>query len=349
MFENKGPLRLRMLLQIFGVLSFPLQGAAATSIVFIIDNSGSMSVGESGSPSDGFNDPQEARFTVVRTLLDTLAAKAPSTEVGMVIFTRRLQFDDRDDAYFKSAFPGDTSQHDAFVPLTALNRIFPNGKSGSDTLKELLSYTGHGNLVHATKFPASRPNTNLYPLNLRDGTDITLGFQAALVAMQDSKSDKSDQYLIFLSDGLPLSVDTPRIPLINDFINGAADPTTFTVFFNAATTNPIVPNNIQAMTDHIKANGYSTSNPKSTTFAIDQPGTQLQTLLQDQILNSISAPIKSIRMGNRAASSQWKAENAAMTFTGSRLRFNISMGLSAGIRSVDARGMRITESDRSLR
>ncbi|MDB5049166.1 MAG: hypothetical protein JWO30_2237 [Fibrobacteres bacterium] len=256
------------------------------SIVFIIDNSGSMSSGTSGS-NNSWNDPTEARFNVVKTLLDTIAAASPKAEVGLVIFSRRLQFDHRDNPFFKTAFPGDTSQHDSYVPLTALDQDFGGGIKGVDTLKALLGFTGHGNLNYATKLPASRPNTGVTPDNIRDGTDITLGFDAAKEAMKTAKAPKGDQYFIFLSDGEPSGVDTPRQGTENDFQKGTNVPTTFTVFFKANATNPTAPASIVTMTTAIKGNGYSASNPKSAYFAISLPGSQLLTLLQSSVLNPI--------------------------------------------------------------
>ena len=111
------------------------------SIVFIIDNSGSMDE----------NDPEAARFSVVSSLLEHIATVAPSAEVGLVIFTRRLAFDHRENSYFKTAFPGDTTQHDSFVPLTPLNKIFTGGVNGLDTLKALLKHDERGNLTYVDR------------------------------------------------------------------------------------------------------------------------------------------------------------------------------------------------------
>ncbi|MDB5105085.1 MAG: hypothetical protein JWP91_2774 [Fibrobacteres bacterium] len=261
------------------------------SIVFIIDNSGSMSSGNDGDAvNNGWNDPTEARFRVVKTLLDTIYKASPKAEVGMVIFTRRLSFDHRDNPFFKPAFPADTSQHDSFVPLTPLDKPFGGGVLGIDTLKALLTYSGHGNLKYATAQANSRPSSNgLDPKNVRDGTDITLGFDGAKEAMKDSKAAKGDQYFIFLSDGEPSGVDTPRNSVMYDFEKGVGAATTFTVFFKANTSDPTPPDRIKNMTEAIKTNGYSTSNPKSAAFAISLPGSQLLALLQSNVLNPIFA------------------------------------------------------------
>jgi hypothetical protein len=258
--------------------------APPSSIVFIIDNSGSMS--KDGKPADESNDPDEARFKVVQTLIDTLRAVNPKTEVGLVIFTRRLAFDHRDNSYFKTAFPGDTSQHDSYVPLTPLDHVFPGGVTGADTLKQLLKFGGEGNLIHHTARPGSRANDEYGPNSTRDGTDISLGFEAAQVAMAAAKAPKESRYFIFLSDGEPASVDVPREGRRNDFVRGENTPTTFTVFFDKDET-PTAPNNIVRMTDNIRANGYSASNAKSAVWAINLPANQLLGLLQDKVIPTV--------------------------------------------------------------
>lgn len=247
------------------------------SVIFIIDNSGSMDE----------NDPGVARFKVVSTLLDNIHSFAPGTEVGLVVFTRRLAFDHRDNLFFKTAFPADTAQHDSFVPLTALNRRFSGGVSGLDTLKALLKHDRNGNLTYASRLPASRDNSIIGRSNTRDGTDISLGFQAAKVAMAASRSDKSSRYFVFLSDGTPSAPDNGREGMINDFIEGKETPSTFTVFFDTQNSTPVAPGTIVSMTANIKANGYSATNAKSAYWAINTPGSQLQDLLQDQVIGSV--------------------------------------------------------------
>lgn len=261
------------------------------SIVFIIDNSGSMSEGPVDNHPNS-TDPDEARFRVVREMLDTIAKVSPNTEVGLSIFSRRLQFDVRDNpTFFKTAFPGDTSQFDAYVPLTKLNFLFAGNRTGLDTLKSLLAYTGNGNLTHATTRPVGRLNlVGIAANNVRSGTDITLGFDAAKLAMKDAVAPKADQYFIFLSDGEPSSLDEIRKSRENDFQNQLDAPTTFTVFFKKESEqNPNPPTSIVTMTASIKNNGYSTSNINSAAFTSNTPGSQLANLLQTKVLTPIFA------------------------------------------------------------
>ncbi len=259
------------------------------SIVFIIDNSGSMSMGD--YDDDQETDPTEARFSVVASLLEEINTAHPGTEVGLVAFSRRLQFDHRDNTLFKTAFPTDTSQHDSYMPLIALNKVFADGRTGLDTLRALLKHDTDGNMTYATKLPASRgSNDNLVQqtggrLSMRPGTDITLGFEAAKLAMADSKSPKENQFFVFLSDGAPGGIDSGRTAMQNQFQQGTNTPTTFTVYFtNGAGT---APQSIRTMTTNIQANGYSASNPQSAFYSVGAPATELQNLLRTSVLNRI--------------------------------------------------------------
>jgi hypothetical protein len=258
--------------------------SAPVSVVFVIDNSGSMGtdLGITG------NDPSRARFRIVLELLDSLSMAAPGSEAGLVVFARSLFFDDRDDAFFKPLFPGDTSQHDAYVPLIDLGRVFPDGRTGRDTLKTLLAFTDNGNLIHETTRPQTRINTSNTSANRRDGTDITLAFQAAKAAMADARNPKARQVILFLSDGEPSSVDDIRQPMMNDFMKGENCPKTLVVFFRSGTSTPVAPNSIVSMVDAIKANGYSAANPQSAFYAVNLPGTQLLALLLNGIQDGTS-------------------------------------------------------------
>ncbi len=242
-------------------------GSGTASIVFIIDHSASM---------DDI-DLTGARFGVVSALLDEIKAAAPAAEIGLVVFSDILHFDDRDNGLFQSAFPGDAVYgHDAFVPLLALNRVFPGGRTGLDTLKTLLRYhavPGAGLKLYAE---TARRTGGL--------TDITLGFDAGKEAMKTAASPRASQYFIFISDGLPGGVHPDRAARENEFIQGKEAPATFTVYFDAGGT---VPDAIAQMTANIRANGYSASNPKSSNVTVNQPGSQLLATLRTQVLNQV--------------------------------------------------------------
>jgi hypothetical protein len=217
-------------------------------------------------------------------------------------------FDHRDDPFFKTAFPADTSQHDSYVPLTALNHVFPNGRTGLDTLKMLLAHDQNGELTNDTQRPSTRVssdenrNTPDGSKDTRDGTDITLGFQGAKLAMQGDNNSKENQYFIFLSDGEPSKVDVVRESLKWDFVKGTGIPATFTVFFG---DKKVILDSLTKMTNNIIANGYSNSNTKSKMWAINVPANELLTLLMDNVINSI------------LANTPGKATTAVMTVSGS--------------------------------
>lgn len=257
--------------------------AKPPSIVFVIDNSGSMNE----------NDPMAARFDVVASLLEDIRDAEPSAAVGLVVFTRRLSFDHRENAFFRTAFPRDTSQHDSFAPLTPLDKAFPNGRTGLDTLKSLLKHDEQGNLIYATRLPASRANPVMNRSDTRNGTDISLGFLAAKEAMRDSKSDSAQRFIVFLSDGAPSTPDIGREASVDEFVAGAGVPATFTVFFDTQNIRPVAPATIVQMTANIRANGYSSANPKSGYWAVNQPGTQLEEVLRGNVVgNVLSVPAK---------------------------------------------------------
>jgi hypothetical protein len=258
-----------------------------TSIMFVIDNSGSMNLQGVSNPSD----PTNARFTVTEQLLDSIYAIAPGTQVGLSVFSRRLSFDDRDNPLFQTAFPG-SGWHDAYVRLIPLDTTFANGKHGIDTLKALLTSApvggvDYGDLRYVTKHPNDRPHPGLDSLDARHGTDISMGFQGALQANKQSKAAKDHQFFVFLSDGAVADLDQGRAASANAFRDSVDNtPTTFTVFFDPnGGTNP--PASIGNMTTNIQGNNYSGSNTLSAYYTVNQPATQLLALLKDKVLTPI--------------------------------------------------------------
>ena len=283
-------------------------GAAAPSIVFIIDNSNSM----------GASDPEEMRFAAVANLLDDIRAISPSAEAGLVVFSRRLQFDNRDPGLLASAFPGDTSQHDAYVPLTALDQVYPDGRTGLDTLKALLRHDNRGNLIHSTRMEASRENRELGRMNLRDGTDLTLAFLAAKAALSKAKAAPSGRYFVLLSDGEPASPDVGREAAKWDFVKGAGVPTTFTVSFDsAAVATP--PDSMIAMTNNVRSNGYSAANLRSTAWAMGSPALGLQRQLRAQLFSAEEVeafPDKAVLQVGTATNASTGVADGSILFAG---------------------------------
>jgi hypothetical protein len=255
-------------------VDLPVAEAKPADIVFIIDNSGSMS-----DSNNGGNDANEARFKQTVIMLDSLYKSSPKSKVAITSFSRRLQFDDRDPHLLAPAFPG-TADHDAYVPLTQLDAPVGGGL-GIDTLKAMLKHNDRtGSLTYGSTFPATRANANpgiRGVTDLRNGTDITLGFQSALQALKTSTASKENQFFIFISDGEPGSVDDSRAGVINDFKAGVGVPTTFTIFFGRQTSAGYTATN--EMTNNIKANGYSKTNPQSAIWSITD-ASKLQGILE---------------------------------------------------------------------
>lgn len=277
--------------------------ALPPSIVFIIDNSGSMNT----------RDGQEYRFSHTIRLLDSIATIEPATKVGIVVFSRRLSFDERENSLFDRAFPGDSTQFDSYIPLTALNADV-GGRTGLDTLKALLAHDRSGDLRHATRLPATRVSSNGWSTtSTRDGTDISLGFQAAKQALVGDKNPKTNQFFIFLSDGEPSGLDIGRENLEWEWVKGDNVPTTFTVFFSPIST---APDSITKMNANIRANGYSATNPKSNLWAINLAGAQLIDLLLDNVLNPIFANTPATPVSATLTSGTVTAQNVSKDGTG---------------------------------
>jgi hypothetical protein len=242
------------------------QSSETPSIMFVIDNSGSMGV---NSPH---NDPQGQRFVITRAFLDTIQIKYPDAEVGLAVFGTHLYFDTLDKAahpYFTQTNP--LYQHDvagtnrgAYVRLLRLDSTYANygGQSGYTILRNILDtahYRGRDFSNNYYNFVGLRylPTTpTLGGINDAEGwpyTNITAGFDAAKSAMDSASASRCSRYIIFLSDG---DANRPTGAAQWYFRDSTANvPTTFTVFFPAGN----VPTSIRTMTDHIRVNNYDLS------------------------------------------------------------------------------------------
>ncbi|HUI91046.1 MAG TPA: VWA domain-containing protein [Chitinivibrionales bacterium] len=121
--------------------------AGVPSILFVIDNTGSMK-GPNG------NDPTGARFNVAKDLLDTILAKQPNAEVGIEVFREHLYFDTTTTQYyytqyFETVHPTlDSEPRQAYLPFLGLAQTY-GSKRGIDIIKDVLmtDATG-GDLVY---------------------------------------------------------------------------------------------------------------------------------------------------------------------------------------------------------
>ena len=227
-------------------LYIPYHGAP--SIVFIIDNSGSMS-GSTG------NDQWGKRFVFAQELIDSL--HYGRMEIGLVIFREHLYFDPADDIRFVQCPGYDTG---AYLPLLMKDSSYaPSGETGYQIVKKYLKSDTVGTYVDLQYKPSNIANNS-------GSANINVGFAAARHALQSSKYPKHRQFIIFLSDGDANECNGPNTSPL-DFITDVDNlPTTFTIYFNS--TGQVL-QNLQDMTSNIQNNGYSSENPSSNMWSID--------------------------------------------------------------------------------
>jgi hypothetical protein len=286
-------------------------GVTATppSIMFVIDHSVSM-MGDIRNNGGGIklgNDSLGSRYEVTRDLLDTLYKSFPTARVGLVVFREVLYFDHRDtfdmftklpDAYipYDSMATATTVVREAltnqsYFPLTPLNGPVGSFSRGIDALRSILQ----------TQVITQREDGYTYrytDLKYRPGfttlgnTNINTAFDAARHAFSTSTTKPENQYIIFLSDGVPYPVrgeygfarylhgGKPA----GAFSQGTATPTTFTVYF---TDEDEAPELLQTMTTNVATNGYSSSNPASALWPLQTSYDALKAL----ILKNVFEPI----------------------------------------------------------
>lgn len=251
----------------------------AASILFVIDNSGSMK-------GNGASDPAGSRWTVTKDLLDTILKDQPLSEVGLIVFREHLFFDTSTSQfyytkYFKPLTPVlDNEPYQAYLPFMKLDSTY-DGKQGINIMKDILTQDTTGqDLVYQPLYRNLRPNTG------GGETNINGAFIGAQAAFANAKNPKDQQYIIFLSDGAPAGTTQAGHP--NDYFStpaGVANvPTTFTVFF---TTNNQAPPVLTTMTDNIKISGYSASNPKSALWNLQTSYSALMSLLMQNVISTI--------------------------------------------------------------
>ena len=230
------------------------------SVFIIIDQSGSMS----------FMDSMGMRYQIARTLIDSIHAKSPASEVGIAVFSNQLMYNYQNDPFYAQLDPA-SGWPDSYAPLTRLDTQV-GGMSAVNKLKQALALSttakdagGNWQLLSGFYGPTGRHDGHAGMQTIIPGyngaTDISLAFEAAKKAFQAAHYPAAKQFIVFLSDGEPQYVDVERQSHINDFLVGTGMPTTFTAFW-INPTQP-VPVNMQTMTDNIRNNGYSTTNKLS--------------------------------------------------------------------------------------
>ena len=251
---------------------------SVVSILFLIDHSGSMSIGSGGN---GGMDQWGERFKVPYALVDSISNIFDSAEVAVVVFRRYLYYDPVDNSRFAQCPQQDTG---AYLPFFRLDSSYaPDGKFGHEIVKEFLDYdtvtSGLNTYVDLKYMP-----TNLAQ-NLAS-TNITAGFHAAKYAFKSARFPKNCQFIIFFSDGVANYPGGEGSPEANQYLEDVkADiPTTFTVFF---IDGPDPPQDLVDMTGNIKANGYSIVNDSSALWTIDLGQQTLMDFILDNIITII--------------------------------------------------------------
>ncbi|NLG19446.1 MAG: hypothetical protein GX556_19155 [Fibrobacter sp.] len=255
---------------------FSLTGADTISLFFIIDHSGSMSVMDSTG----------IRYKLFNSIVDSLRAKSPASEVGVAVFSNQLLHNHEDDPFFEQLDP---RWHDSYAPLTRLNETV-GGVSAVEKLKWALQISSTPNdtdmgrnqrLLNGNYSPTGRLNAWGIDGGYNGTTDISLAFEAARKAFLSASYPKENQYIIFLSDGESQNVDQERKNFESDYIQGENLPTTFTAYF--INVNRPIPSQINTMTDNIAANGYSNTNQSSEVWKTSGSQSDLASKLIGQL------------------------------------------------------------------
>ncbi|MBN1983136.1 MAG: VWA domain-containing protein [Chitinivibrionales bacterium] len=251
------------------------QSGKPTSLMFIIDNSGSMISGES-------NDFYGNRFIVTRDILTYLNKTQPNMEVGISFFATNLALNPSADAVFKKA-SGDKG---AYIPLLRLNQNY-NGKTGYEILMYYLETTDNNWDKHV-----ELAHKNALFTDLGSGeTNINVGFEGAKEGLAASSFEKEKRFIIFYSDGISTKPDDASK---ENYVKGESVPTAFTVFLSFDDKKTI-PDNLKTMTENIKKNGYSGSNPLSNIWSIQTEHDTLLNLLMKNVIAKIISNISDMK------------------------------------------------------
>lgn len=286
------------------------------AIMFVIDDSRSMTNHEyRGMYQDG-NDPDGNRFIVTGSLLDSIYQGQPATRVGLVVFRSGLYFDKNTHELLKlmeNIPEEDSLKSQAYLPPLILDSTysFNDGKmKGIDIIKYFLKTKNEKDSVRLAYEPG---------FEMVSGTNINYGFDGALQGLKtipEPVIPLDQRYVIFLSDGEANSVSfDPRDPWA--FAEAENTPTTFTVFLSNNLSTP--PRRLQDFTENVRENGYSQSNPKSAIWSIRANREELMTLFMDNIIRPIMnkqvGRPKSMKINNKTSTS-FKDKDSVFQFDG---------------------------------
>ncbi|MBN1981826.1 MAG: VWA domain-containing protein [Chitinivibrionales bacterium] len=258
-----------------------------TSIIFILDNSSTMRVG----------DPNGSRFTVTDSLIGFFFQKNPEMQVGLIVFGTYLLFYQPDDAkIFKQMETIEPAG--AYIPLLTLGKTYPSKIGNVPGYQILQHYLKIHQTINGAEMDYISSWATLNSMNAKM-TFITAGFEAGKLAMKESLFPKDHQFFIFYSDGIS-NVPDNDVELRDRYVKGEQTPTTFTVYFS---TNDQTPQNLLTMTENIKKNNFSTSNPHSAIWSIKTSHDSLMSLLKKQVLPTIFSTITKCTPQKMAANS----------------------------------------------
>ncbi|MBN1980218.1 MAG: hypothetical protein JW795_01720, partial [Chitinivibrionales bacterium] len=326
---------------------------ASSSIFFVIDNSSSMyTPGGGGGSNDTTKETKDrwaARFSVTKALIDTFYKRNPMIEVGMAVFMRSLYHCKKDDSLVFDKYPTTPATSQAsFIKLLKLNEKYQSTSQKETGYDILTHYLQLDTVTQMQNYKYARLKYTPSDINLQmgrnSGTNITYGFEAAKLAMEKSTCPKEKQFVIFYSDG---EANQPDSLTIWKFKDGVGVPTTFSVFFSLADT---VPQSIQIMTENIKKNGYSISNPLSNLWSIKTDHITLMKLLMENVIPKIftektTMTPKDLNVNGSITSSNWKDKffpfDHLFPLTGKQTDFTYKMTYKITVDSVLPNGEKI--------
>lgn len=249
------------------------------SIMFLVDVSGSNTTDKT--------DWNGVRFNVIVDVLDSIYKKNPQVQVGLILFASGLWFYPPDDPLF-AAMGGSGSN--GYVPLLQLDKEYsgiyteadhwgkiksqnPYTMKGIDVLKMYLEIVPNWHTLVGGNIAKYNPSNSVGGL-----TNITMAFNAAKEALGNSPHNPDKRFNIFFSDGYATQGG-------NAYIDGVDVPTTFTIYYNPINQSDLAV--LNQMTNNIKSNGYSVSNPMSNIWDMAMEHKALVNLLIDNVISKI--------------------------------------------------------------
>jgi len=347
----------------------------APAIMFVIDHSRSMTTNSEGGPG---NDPRGNRFRVTKALIDTIYKSHPDALVGVALFAEGLVLQkdwDQNIVLFQGVTNPTGGNDQSYLPLKALNTPVGNSNYASISKPNGGPYEWRDVVQGMFNVPKSQSDTATLvngetrkKADERAGTNISIAFEAALTAFKALDSDpipppKQNRFIIFLSDGEPelynggsvecsenpqLYPSNQRCGMQYNFVDGAMPivsggpkeklPTTYTVFLS---TNPNYrPPNLNNMTNNIKKNGYSSSNPSSNIWVRTSDYNSLFSLMMSKIVTNMisksSGKPKTIVISSAGVNQSAGEIDGSFTFSrwlplDTAVPTKVSMGITYGV------------------